>query len=175
MKRTDKLEKLEKKLNIANDMVDTMTATMEEEFGLSVTEISEVEVISSADVPVVEEDPRVFEIDNLKSDFQLIRQNILQLVSNGQRILKTAAVIDVADLSAKQIEALASLQQTIGNNLELMIKCYKSIADIEKLRQKEQKKIDAMPGAVNMGQVVNNNIVFNGDTSQLLDLIRSNQ
>lgn len=173
MKRTDKLEKLEKKLNIASSLVEDLTAVVEE-FGHdlpALTDTVEGEIV----VPEAEE-VRVFEIDNLKTDFQIIRTNILKLVNNGQRILDTASVVDVADLSSKQLEALACMQQTIGNNLKLLIDCYKSIADIEKLRAKEQKKSDAaLGGAINMGQVTNNNIIFSGGTNDLLDLIKQNQ
>ena len=172
MKRTDKLEKLEKKLNVASALVEDLTAVVEEfEQDLPVVR----ETISGEIVTIEQEDIKVFELDNLKTDFQIIRTNILKLVKNGQRILDTASVIDVSDLSSKQLEALASLQQVIGNNLKLLVDCYKSIADIEKLRAKEQKKADAIPGAINMGQVTNNNIIFSGGTNDLLDLIKQNQ
>lgn len=174
MKRTDKLEKLEKKLNVANNLVVQLTEAVETEFGFTVPAVN-IEAPVPEVVPEVVEDVRVFELDGLKTDFQLIRSNILKLVTNGQRILDTASVVDVADLSAKQLEALAQLQQTIGNNLKLLIDCYKSIADIEKLRQKESKKFDPGPANVNMGSVTNNNILFSGDTNQLLELIKSNQ
>jgi hypothetical protein len=172
-KQLKKMAKLEEKFNVANGLVHELTAVVDE-MGEKLPQLMPV---TGEVVEAIEENPRAFEMDNLKQDFQLIRTNVLRLINNGQRILDTASVIDVSDLSAKHLEALASLQQTIGNNLKLLIDCYKQLADIEKLRQKEIKltKCDPTMGMVNTGTVVNNNILFQGDTSQLLDLIQQNK
>lgn len=170
-KQTKKFEKLEEKFNIANDLVHELSIAVEE---VGMPAVYEGEVLPPA--VIIEEDVKIFEMEGLKSDFILIRSNILKLINNGQRILDTASVVDVSDLSAKHLEALASLQQTIGNNLKLMIDCYKQIADIEKLRQKENKfKGGETLGGQTAGTIVNNQILFNGDTSALLDLIKQNQ
>ena len=76
-------------------------------------------------------------------------------------------------MKASTIQALATLQIAIGGNLNMLMNCYKTITEIEKLRIKE-KKMDATSN-VNMGTVVNNQILFSGDTNKLLDLIRTNQ
>ena len=155
-----KLENLEKKLGVASNIVQTLS-----------TELELIEIPEITDIAVVEEE--VFNLQSLKTDFGLIRSNILKLVNSGQRTLDTASIIDVSDMKASTIQALATLQIAIGGNLNMLMNCYKTITEIEKLRIKE-KKMDATSN-VNMGTVVNNQILFSGDTNKLLDLIRTNQ
>lgn len=186
-----KLEILEKKLNIANGLIDELNF---DDIEVPDSRDDELKDILIDDTPVVvpeictelstevldseETKFEVFTLENLKTDFLLIRNNIIKLVNSGQRILDTASLLDVSDMKAQQLQAIASIQQTLGNNLESLVKIYKQIVEIEKLRSKE-KKTDSNPAngstLVNSGTVVNNQIMFNGDTSQLLDFIKQNQ
>jgi len=158
-----KFENLEKKLNIATSLVSELTEEVEDLPELTI----------SSDVPA-EIQETVFTLDLLKTDFMLIRNNILKLVSTGQRVLDTASVLDVTDMKASQLQALSEMQSTIGNNLKLLISIYKDIAEIEKLRIKEAAKQQTQAN-VNMGTVVNNNIVYSGSTTDLLQLIKDNK
>lgn len=158
------LDILEQKLNIANELIDELDLDMPTEL---------IEVVKYETVPV---DNRfeVFTLESLKSDFVAIRQHIMKLILSGQRILETASLMDVSDLKAPQIMALSSLQKTLGDNSKLLIDIYRQIGEIEKLRSKERPP-EPNGSIVNSGTVVNNQILFNGDTSQLLDFIKQNQ
>jgi hypothetical protein len=164
--KSTKLERLEKKLNITTELVQEMTEVIEE------FEIAEPTPVVVAELVSSEKPVEVFTLEILKSDFMLIRNNIMKLVADGQRTLSSASVIDVSDLKASTIQALAGLQVAIGGNLKMLIDSYKIIVEIEKLRQKEKPMIQTM-GAVNMGTV--NNIAFSGSTSELLQLIHDNK
>ena len=128
-----KLENLERKLNIATDLI--------KEF--EVDENLPME-ISETPVPMVidEINNDVFELNNLKSDFMLIRQNVLKLISTGQRFMESVSIVDPSDLKASQIQAISGMHETLGNNLKLLIDLYKQIADIETLRNKRSSKLN---------------------------------
>ena len=111
-------------------------------------------------------------MDSLKQDFLLVRNNIIKLINTGQRILDAVSVLDVSDIKASQLQAIAQLQTALGQNIRSLVATYKEIAEIEKLRIRETK-VEATPN-INTGTVTTNNIVFSGDSSQLLDLIKQN-
>lgn len=92
-------------------------------------------------------------------------------MSTGQTILNTACLLDISDLKASQLEALSTLQSTLGGNIKLLLDCYKTMSDIEKSKIKAIEK----PSSVNNGEVINNNILFNGSSSDLLNMINDKQ
>ena len=156
------LENLEKKFSLATTLVDDMNDLVEEFTS---------DLVCCDDILPEKyvESEAMFEVSNLKSDFQLVRQNIIKLVNNGQRILDKASEIDIEDMKPSTLSALAELQSTIGNNLKLLIDTYKTMADIDKTTKAPTKgqTVDAS-GIVNNTQ---NNVIFSGSSSQLLDLI----
>lgn len=166
-----KLENLERKLNIASDLI--------KEF--EIDENLPVE-INDAPVPAVYEngkiDNDVFEIDNLKSDFMLIRQNVLKLINMGQRFMETVSLVDPSDLKASQIQAISGMHETLGNNLKLLIDLYKQIADIETLRNKRSSKIASEANqTISTGNTITNHnqILFAGSSNDLLTAIKDIQ
>jgi hypothetical protein len=161
----NKFELLEKKLNIANELIEELDFE-------SIDVQSEVIPVpfEKYEVETLEEiNKEVFTIDTLKNDFVLIRNNVMKLINTGQRILESASMIDISDMKPAHLSALSDMQSTLGNNLKLMIALYKEIAEIEKLRLKENKNSSIAP--VNNGTVVTNNIVYSGSTEDLLELI----
>ena len=166
-----KLENLEKKLNIANDLIDELNI---EEFEIMPLELMVLEN-SKENTSNSDEKFEVFTLDTLKSDFICIRQNVMKLITSGQRILDSTSLIDVSDLKASQLMAIATLLKTIGENSKTLIDIYKQIVEIEKLRVKEKVPEPTQTAMINSGTVVNNQILFNGDTSQLLEFIKDNK
>ncbi len=166
------LNKLEEKFNIANNLVEELSSVVEDlEFdNLPDLVSSPNEITLPQDTPV-----EVFSLDTLKSDFMLVRNNIIKLINTGQRILDAASVVDVSDLKASQLQALSDLQSTLGNNLKMLISTYKEIADIETSRNKAGIKTQEGISNVNTGTITNNNIVFSGSSDELLNLIKQNQ
>lgn len=165
--KKNKLEALEKKFNLAETLVeelDELVAELEAPDSDLSTEVVTGEIVAV--------DEKVLDISSLRQDFGLVRNNVIKLVNTGQRILDSACVLDIADLKASQLDALANLQATLGNNLKLLMDIYKDIAAIEKSRagmpvsKPEQTNI-------NNGNVTNNNIVFTGSTSELLTMINA--
>ena len=157
------LQILEDKLNIATDLIDKL-------------DIEDYDIIPSVPMEITTKSSsgeEVFSIDALKSDFMLIRQNVIKLVATGQRILDSASIIDISDMKASQLSALSSLQETLGNNLKLLVNIYREICEIERMRLGMTGKPSTIPSAqqINSGNTINN-IVFSGDTSSLLDIIK---
>lgn len=175
---TDKFEQLEKKLNIATELIDELNIDDLAVVLPSSKDVVEAEVVDCGElVPVSENDREIFSLESLKSDFIMIRQNVMKLIANGQRILDSASLLDVSDMKASQLTALSNLQETLGNNMKLMVGIYKEICEIEKMRigitgSKQEGSVQIATG----NNITNNNtIVFAGDTTQLLDIIKENQ
>ena len=171
------LDILEKKLNIATELMEELNFDDIEICVPTIPDITDIEIIQPKNLtePIKEEE--VFSIDSLKNDFIMIRSNVLQLISTGQRILASASVIDVSDMKAPTLNALASLQETLGNNLHLMVTVYKEICEIEKMRMcVNGKPVDGVGSQnISTGNVTNNTqIVFSGGTADLLKLIKDN-
>ena len=164
----NKFEALEKKLGIASELIDELNIPEQDII------LPELTTLPSTDI-IEKEDFKVFELENLKSDFLLLRQNVLKLVNTGQRILDSASLIDIADMNPNMLKSLAEIQNSLGNNLNLLVNMYKSIAEIETSRNKHSKNKQLEPTAINTGSITNNNIVFSGSSSALLDLIKQNQ
>jgi len=161
----NKLQNLEKKFNVANDLMEELTEVANE---------FEKDLIPvQSNLPVEVDEEKVFSIETLKSDFLLVRNNIVKLINTGQRILDQASILDISDLKASQLQALSDLQSTLGNNLKMLISIYKEISEIEKLRVPTTKQ--EIPSQINTGSITNNNIVFSGSSEELLTLIKQNQ
>lgn len=170
-----KFEQLEKKLNIATELVDELSFP---EYELVDVVDAELVLPEPKELAVVEESTEVFSLATLKSDFVMIRQNVMKLIGTGQRILDSVSVIDVDDMKASQLQALSQLQGTLGSNMQLLVSIYKEICEIERMRLGLSGK-PTEGGTVqqlNSGNVTNNNtIVFSGDTNELLNIIKQNQ
>lgn len=158
---------LESKLNIANNLIEELNI---DDYEIALPTTTAISTIVSE-----ESTNEVFSLDTLKNDFIVIRQNVLKLISTGQRILDTSAILDPSDMKASQLTALSLLQQTLGNNLKLLVDIYKEIVNIEKTRSNIAGKIPEGTNVVNQGNIVNNNVIFSGSTDNLLSFLKENQ
>lgn len=166
--KSEKLQNLEKKFNLAENLVEELSTVIEE---ITTTELLPTPVPVAGEVVV--EEASVMDMTLLKQDFVLMRNAIIKLIGTGQRILDQASVLDIADLKASQLDALSNLQTTLGTNIKSLMDCYEAITRIEKNRQKPVPK-QAPSENINNGSVTNNNIVFSGSSSDLLAIINKN-
>jgi hypothetical protein len=165
---------LEQKLNIASSLIEELTIDDCDVFLPDAT----VESTTTTIATVGEPNNEVFATDTLKTDFAMIRQNVMKLIATGQRIVESASMIDVSDMTPQYLKSMSELQQTLGNNLKLLVELYSQVANIEKTRDrsKDKKQQAEVPSLVNQGSITNNNnLVFTGDTSELLEIIKQNQ
>jgi hypothetical protein len=162
--KSQKLTNLETKFNLAEQLID--------ELGTVVDDLGFQEFLNPIDINPNLPANSIMDMSLLAQDFLLARTNILKLIHNGQKILEEASVLDIGDLKASQLEALSTLQSTIGANIKLLMDCYKDIAAIEKTRQKPTTKAETNPAQVT--NTVNQNL-FVGSSSDLLKLINENQ
>jgi hypothetical protein len=162
-----KLDNLSKKFNLAENLVDELSIVIDD---ITATELLPCPTEVSGEVALVE--ASILDMGLLKQDFLLMRNNIMKLIHSGQRILDSASVLDIADLKASQLEALATLQGSLATSIKLLMDCYQSLAAIEKSRKPSVKAIKETQ-AVNNGTVNNNQICFSGSSSDLLKIINS--
>lgn len=170
MNKSKKLQNLEQKFNLAENLIEELSATIDD---ISCTELAVAE-ITEGELTTVE-DEKILSVATLKQDFLLVRNNLIRLINTGQRILDSASQLEISDLKASQLDALSNLQSTLGNNMQMLISLYKDIAGIEKSRQKPAPK--SLVPEQNSGTIntTNNQIVFAGDSSQLLKLLNEQQ
>lgn len=162
----NKLQNLEKKFGLAENLINELSSTIED-----ITSTDLVSCINETETTSVSNDESILNLQTLKQDFLLIRNNLIRLINTGQRILEEASVLTIADLRPSHLDALTNLQNTLGNNLKMLLDIYKTLSEIEKVRQKPIKtsSIDQNSGTIN-----NSTQVFVGNSSDLLKLINEN-
>jgi hypothetical protein len=166
MSKSTKLQNLESKFGLAENLLDELSNTIEE---ITSTELA-CAIIPEGEISILQ-DESILNMHTLKQDFLLIRNNVIKLINTGQRILDGASVLDISDLKPSQLEALANLQATLGGNMKLMLDIYKDIASIEKSRRVVPTKAETLANNTGTINNTNNQIVFAGDSSELLKLI----
>lgn len=120
------------------------------------------------------DNPQYFDFLDLKKDFLIAKRNLRKLIAHGQRLMDTSAGMSLDEMTATQIQAVAQLSDSVTNQLQLMITLYKDITEIQKnLTPSTPGNLPA--GATVQGNVVTNNVLFQGDTSQLMKLINGSK
>jgi hypothetical protein len=164
--KSEKLERLEKKFNLAQILVEELSEldeTPSDNLPMSV---------DSGELEPYDGSSSLIDYNQLRSDFQLVRQNVLKVVNSGNRILEEVSVLDISDLKGSQIQALAQLQAALGSNIKLMMEIYKDIVTIEKAKETKKETPTKEAPSIN-GNVSQTNILFSGSSSDLLNLISS--
>lgn len=188
--KSQKLKNLEKKFNTAQSLVEEL-GEFEDNESDHFSDVPEKTdspkgtfiIRDEAQVPEVvdnfemmeyedSDDEEMFSLKMLKQDFMMARQNVMQVCNIGQNILRQASVLDLSDLKASQLDALTNLQNSLGNNLKLMITLYKEIIDIEKSKAAlKGKKFSGDGGTTIVQGDVNQNVIMAGGTHDLLDAL----
>jgi len=178
--KSNRLETLQKKFDMAEETVEQMTTQIEvisEEDDLSQLTTTEIKQPGEHLPESVFEE--VFTLDLLKQDFMSMRSSILSLISRGKTILDDTGRLDIADMKASQLEALAALQKSTGENIKLLMGIYKDIVAVEKdkyviLRGLNQENLGMQTqGNIQVGQVaqVTQNVIIAGGTHDILALM----
>lgn len=170
MNKSIKLQQLEAKFGLAENLINELSTTIDD---ISTTEV-EVYNPENGELKPVIVDEEIMNVTTLKQDFMLLRNNFIRLINTGQRILESATVLDISDLKPSHLEALSNLQTTLGTNMRMMMDLYESIAKIEKSRQKAIPKgsmVEQNSGTIN----TNNTNVFVADSASLLKLLNEQE
>ena len=165
--KSTKLQNLEQKFNLAQTLVDDLSGLVDD---LTTDEFIPMVLEEGGELETIPSDS-ILNLNELKMDFQLVRQNIMKVVAAGNRILDGVSVLDLDDLKPMHLTALAQLQTALGSNIALLLASYKDIAAIEKARQTPAPKGNSKEVPSNMTQ--NNVNIFSGSTADLLTLINS--
>lgn len=164
--KSTKLERLEEKFNLASEIIEDLDNLVED---LNLEKGLPIEFESKDLVEIKNEE--LLNINQLKADFQLIRQNVMSVVAAGNKILKDVGTLDLGDLKASQLQALAQLQTALGMNIRLMMDIWKDLCVIEKSREKKNSVTPEQGVNVINGNVNNTQVLFQGSSSELLKLI----
>jgi len=183
--KEEKLKQLEEKFNMAEEAVNQMTEVVDalevvddDLSDLALTETKE----PGAHLPDLNNFEEVFTLDLLKKDFLHMRTSILALITRGQSILDDTGQLDIGDMKASQLEALANLQKSTGENIKLLMGIYKDIIAVEKdkyviLRGLDQETLGAgtQQGQINVGNGgnVTQNVIVAGGTHDILRAIEN--
>jgi hypothetical protein len=152
------IEKIEQVFELAHKEVENAIVETDET-------ITEVE---TKDIEKIDKD-QVFSFDTLKQDYLIVRQNLIKLIDKGQKILDQVTIMDIGDFKASQLMALSQLQDSIGNNLKLLIDIYKQLTEIK--NNLDKKNVEEK----DKGNVNVNNAVFVGSSKDLLDMLNGKE
>ncbi len=161
------MRKIGKRMKKVEELFDASEKAMEE---CSLPDMEIIPAVSDTEITEVTEDSslKLFEMNELRSDFLLSRQNLQALLSRCQSLMEQVPKLDINDMKASQIDAIASLSNAITTQLQLMTSSYKVLAEIENLR-------NPTPKGVNVGKTeIQNQAVFVGSNSELLKLLKEN-
>jgi len=177
-KNETKLKNLHEKFNLAENAIDQMTVvvdSLEEDLtSLEVTEIGQ----PGEYLPENNSQKEVFTLDLLKSDFMTMRSNIMSVINRGQKILEETGTLEIGDMKASQLEALAQLQKSTGDNIKLLMGIYRDIIAVEKdkyilMNGLNQEMLGAGQGQIQVaaGATLNQNVIVAGSTHDILRLM----
>lgn len=136
-----------------------------------------IEVGEPAPMPItpIGENGELFELEEIKTSFIEVRRGLQQLIHKGQRLMNQTGSMDLRDMTASQVEAIAALSATISNQMESMLSMYRTLIYVEKERKKsnvpEQGQLTVTGDNTNVTQTT----VFVGDTAELLKHLNQNR
>ena len=166
-KTPKRLKKVEELFGIAEEILE-QTKIPEN------TEETAVEIIPADYSTDLEESnsedklPRLFNLDEVRHDFILARRNLFKLMKRCQDLMDQTTEFDITDMKSGQIEATATLANSVTAQIQLVMTLYKDLAQLEVLRtppQLKNKESQDNP---------NSDIVFIGDSKTLVELIEEN-
>ncbi len=110
----------------------------------------------------------LFELEEIKASFVEVRRGLQSLIHKGTRLMNQTGSMQLKDMTASQVEAIAALSSVISGQMESMLSMYRTLMYVEK----ERNKVNQMPqqGMSITGEnpEVTNTTIFVGDTSELL-------
>ena len=162
MKQRKNIKKLEKVFNIAEDVIQSLEINKE-----GMQEITLAPEAYQFDEKEIEKNG-VLGLAELKADFLIAKRNLRKLIRHGQTLMDTSADMDMEEMTASKIMAIAQLSTSISGQLKMLVEIYKDIAEIEKSRK------GGLPGAFegNLAGVVHQNIIFTGDATSLMKYLK---
>jgi len=178
-KKTSKtLEKVERMLNMSNDVLNDLNideSTDEEKTLVLTTPDSDIQPIPEQTTALAttdpEQDERLFELQELKGTFQLVKRNVQRLVDRGMGMMDQTVGMDVDDMKASEIAAFAELSNVTSNQLKMLVELYKDIISIEKdVKAMKSPAAAAMANLPEGASLTQNttNVVIQGTTNDVL-------
>lgn len=127
--KVNKMEKMEKIFDLADETIQEMDETSKE-ITLAPSGYETVDVeLSDSDIG---NPAKTFELSELKKDFLIAKRGLKKLVKQGQTMMDTAQYVDLETATGSQIMAIATLSKVISEQLAMLITSYKDISEIEK-------------------------------------------
>lgn len=149
--------------NIANEL-GVSTKQMEENVKNKVSTLKKSNSLNVQNAVVT--------LETLQSDFQILRQNLMENIKSSQLVLtqfSTEIVAEGADVKPTLLSAYSELVESCNSSIKLMSMLYKDIADtylkIKKLEETNEERDNP-----EKSKTINNLIITN--TEELLNKIR---
>lgn len=129
-----------------------------------------IKVGEPAPMPItpIGENGELFELEEIKTSFIEVRRGLQQLIHKGQRLMNQTGSMDLKDMTASQVEAIATLSSTISNQMESMLSMYRTLIYVEKERKRNNTPDPSSLQVSGDNTHVTQNTVFVGDTAELL-------
>lgn len=130
---------------------DTEIVTLESsEYSIETNEASKNNIVESDS-----------ELDN---DFNIAKQNIINILDHGESVLESAENVAVQTENPKTIEAFAALVNSLTNASEKLLELHSKRKSITEKKNKEENA---------NGNITNNTVAFVGSPSELLKILKN--
>ncbi len=170
------MNKIPKRLKKVEELFEVAEKTLEE-CRLPSEESTEIEVLPAENTTELTEPlqdgsdiklPRLFDLHEVRQDFVLAKRNLHKLLHRCQSLMDGTSGMDIVEMKASQIEAIALLSNSINMQIQNVVRLYKDLADIEQMRMPPELK------KVGKEQDEKTTAVYVGDSKSLLDIIEEN-
>lgn len=190
-----RLKKVEELFDVAQDVLETCQIPTnnntrsetqedpEESDSVEIVEAGESREVSEYSNPEIHL-PRIFNLEEVRYDFVAARRNLYKLIKHCQDLMDGVPALDLIEMKASQVEAIALLANSINNQIQTVMKLYKDMADIEQMRMPPELKIlekrlgnpQGRPsiGKEDSSSSKDSGAVYVGDSKSLLDIIEEN-
>lgn len=167
---TDKIAEVSSKFNTLSDAFGISSEDMNDniqaginEIRKEATEYKEAGYEITADIKV-----SAFNIDLLSTDFGKMREVLLASLADGRAVQKKFTdemlMVSIDEISPTILEGFSSLMKAVANQVQLLSKIYKDVADTQvKLKQymrQEQMNIDIDESKGGTTNIQNNNYIL---------------
>lgn len=173
------MKKVPKRLKKVEELFDIAQETLEEcQLPPEPEESTEIEVLppeNSTELgdPVEEGNkelqlPRLFDLSEVRQDFMIARRNLNKLMLRCQNLMDGTEGFNIVEMKSSQVEAVALLANSINMQIQTVVRLYRDLAEIEKLRTPPELR------GTGPRSDTKSDAVYIGDSKSLLDIIEEN-
>ena len=163
------IKKVEDILNISQNTLNTIS--------VDVIDVEDIEDEDSMDIEPIQEilpgtyESSIFGLVDLKKNFKLAQASLQQLINYGQGLMAQTVSMNLEELKASDVGAIAALSEAIYRQLRGLVEIFRDISEIElNIKKLNEKSIGNLPAGASFTQ---NNYTVTGTTADIIREIKN--